>query len=388
MRRALFAALLCLALAHPGPGRAQPVPQPFPLVAEVLAPPWIFPGADGQRHMLYELQLLNVMPGPVHLRRITISDTTSGATLGTLDEAEIARRFEIGAQRDKGGTVLGAGQFGIGFLHLALPADGPTPAGVVHDVELYAEPARQVLRLAIGQSPVIVTPPPVLGPPLRGGRYIVGDGCCDSTRHIRALLPLNGRFRLAQRFAVDWERLDDDDRIFVGERTDPRSYRIHGAPVLAVADGSVVAALDGLPEQVPGTYPADLPIEQADGNFVVLDIGGGAFVLYAHLRPGSVAVQAGARVKRGDVLGAVGNTGNSVAPHLHLHVMDGPSALMSNGIPSVFDAFAVTAFNPAGTADFDRAEGTGSRMTLTPITPPRQVRGAMPMDLTIVDWGP
>ncbi len=386
MRRHVFAMLICVT-AWSGHGAAQPAPTLFPLVAEVLTPPWIFPGADGQRHMLYEVQMANVMPGPVQLRRIAINDSGTGRPLAVLEEAAIARRFAVGAQRDQTGTTLAAGQFGIAFLHLALPGEGPPPAGLVHEVEIYAETLRQVMRLAIAPTPVIATPPPVLGPPLRGGHFVVGDGCCDSTRHIRALLPLDGRFRLAQRFAVDWEQVDDDGRIFVGERTDPRSYRIHGAPVLAVADATVVAALDGLDEQVPGTYPANLPVAQADGNFVVLDIGGGAHVLYAHLRPGSVAVRPGARVRRGDVLGAVGNSGNSVAPHLHLHVMDGPSALAANGIPYVFDAFSVTAFNPLGTADFDRAEGTGVPMRLTPVTPPRQVRGAMPMDLTIVAWG-
>ena len=80
---------------------------------------------------------------------------------------------------------------------------------------------------------------------------------------------------------------------------------------------------------MPGALPPGLPIAEADGNFVVLDIGNGAFVLFAHMQPGSVTVKAGDKVKRGQVLGRVGNTGNSQAPHLHLHVMDGPSPLLS-----------------------------------------------------------
>jgi hypothetical protein len=65
----------------------------------------------------------------------------------------------------------------------------------------------------------------------------------------------------------------------------------------------------------------------------------------------------------------VGNSGNSQAPHLHLQLMNAPSGLASNGIPYVFDAFLVTAVNKAGTADFDRAEATGSPLTLTLRTP-------------------
>jgi hypothetical protein len=386
MCRYLVRILLLVLAALPLPAAGQPSPSLFPLVAEVLSPPWLFPGADGQRHLVYELRLSNVLPGRVALRRISVQDAATGRDLLVLDPAAIAKRFAPGADREKSSSALEAAQFGIAFLHVALPADAPAPSGLVHEVALHAKLIGQDMALKVAPTPVITAPPPVLGPPLRGHGYIVGDGCCDSTRHIRALLPLNGQFRLAQRFAVDWEQLDAAGRIFVGERTDPRSYRIHGQPVLAVADGTVVAAHDGLPEQVPGTYPQNLPLEQADGNFVVLDIGGGAFVLYAHLRPHTVAVRAGQRVRKGDVLGQVGNTGNSVAPHLHLHVMDGPSPLLSNGIPYLFERFDVTAFNPAGTADFDRAEATGVPMTLTPLVPPRQVRAAMPMDLSIVDW--
>lgn len=99
----------------------------------------------------------------------------------------------------------------------------------------------------------------VLEPPLRGARYIAGDGCCDSTRHIRATLPVNGAMYTAQRFAIDWEQLDDRGRIY--------------------------------------------------------------------------AVKAGERVRRGDVLGHVGTSGNSSEPHLHFQVTDGASTFASNGLP-------------------------------------------------------
>lgn len=78
-----------------------------------------------------------------------------------------------------------------------------------------------------------------------------------------------------------------------------------------------------------------------DGNHVVLDLGGGRYAFYAHLRKGSVAVHPGDRVRRGQVLAKVGNTGNTSAPHLHFHLMDGPSVLGSEGIPYVIDRFAL-----------------------------------------------
>jgi murein DD-endopeptidase MepM/ murein hydrolase activator NlpD len=104
------------------------------------------------------------------------------------------------------------------------------------------------------------------------------------------------------------------------------------------------------------------------------------------MQPGSVRVRAGDRIRRGEIIGKVGNTGNSQAPHLHLHVMDGPDGLLANGLPYVFESYAIPASDEAGTADFDRAEATGSPLTLTPRSPPLPVRKALPLDLSIVDW--
>jgi hypothetical protein len=242
------------------------------------------------------------------------------------------------------------------------------------------------MSFRLAPTTVITREPPRLGPPLRGAGYVAADGCCDTIRHVRALLAIDGAFHLSQRFAIDWEQVDEAGKLVVGNLKDPKSYRIYGAEVFAVAAGVVVDARNDLPEQVPGALPQRIPLDEADGNFVVLDIGGGAFVNYAHLQPGSVKVAAGARVNRGDLLGLVGNSGNSQAPHLHLHVMDGPSPLVSNGLPYVFDAYSITAEDRAGTDDFDQAEATGTPLTLTPSTPPAQIERALPLDLSVIEW--
>ena len=115
------------------------------------------------------------------------------------------------------------------------------------------------------------------------------------------------------------------------------SYKYFGTPIHAVADGVVVKLLDGEPEQTPGGFP-ELPVDKIDGNFVVMDIGNGRYAFYAHFQAG-LKVRLGQRVRQGQVLGLLGNTGNCDAPHLHFHVMDSPSPLGSNGLPYVFTKF-------------------------------------------------
>jgi len=94
------------------------------------------------------------------------------------------------------------------------------------------------------------------------------------------------------------------------------------------------------------------------GNFVSLDLGGGRFAGYAHLQPGSIRVKKGQRVHRGDVMGLLGNSGNSDAPHLHFEISDGASITRSEGLSYKIDSFKITGsvdkelkFTPAAAAE-------------------------------------
>jgi murein DD-endopeptidase MepM/ murein hydrolase activator NlpD len=81
--------------------------------------------------------------------------------------------------------------------------------------------------------------------------------------------------------------------------------------------------------------------ETIGGNLIILDIGDSRYAVYAHLQPGSLRVGLGDRVKRGQVLALVGNSGNSTGPHLHFQVVDRNSLLASEGVPYLIDSFEV-----------------------------------------------
>ena len=76
-------------------------------------------------------------------------------------------------------------------------------------------------------------------------------------------------------------------------------------------------------------------------NYIVLDIGGGAYAFYAHCKQGSIAVREGNRVKQGDVIAHLGNSGNTSEAHLHFQIMRGPAPLGSTNWPFAIHRFVV-----------------------------------------------
>ena len=124
-----------------------------------------------------------------------------------------------------------------------------------------------------------------------------------------------------------------DEATFTGDPKDNTNYQAYGSEVLAVADATVAATKDGIPQNVPGanSRAVAMTIETLAGNHIILDLGGGNFCMYAHLQPGTLKVKAGENVKRGQVLALLGNSGNSTEPHLHFQVMDSASPLGAEG---------------------------------------------------------
>lgn len=134
-----------------------------------------------------------------------------------------------------------------------------------------------------------------------------------------------------QRYAYDFViRRDGSTHAGAGKANE--DYWCEGEPVVAPAAGTVVRAVDEVPENVPGQMNAD----QKLGNHVVIDHGNGEFSLLAHLRTGSVSVEAAEHVTAGARIGACGNSGNSTEPHLHYQLQTGPDFFESESVPAPF----------------------------------------------------
>jgi hypothetical protein len=138
--------------------------------------------------------------------------------------------------------------------------------------------------------------------------------------HNAARDPSNPHFTIrSQRHAVDWLMVGADGKTHRGDGARNQDYLAYGQEALAVADGTVAVVVDGVPEN-PRLGDGDKYF--VPGNHVALDLGGGEFAMYMHLVPGSIAVKVGQRVKAGEVVGRIGNSGNSTEPHLHFQLCD------------------------------------------------------------------
>jgi hypothetical protein len=328
--------------ASPLPSRAAgPSPMGTPLVVEVLASPVPFV-AGNRTHLAYEVHVTNFSGTPIELRRLDVLNGDASATepLLRLEGRALNSALQpVGVRAPPGATdrrKIAGGSRVVGFLWLTLDSQ-PVPRTLQHRL------ATADAEFTTGRVTTRMDKPPVLGPPLKGAAWLAANGPDNSSGHRRALLPIDGHARIAQRFAIDWLKIGPGGRTFDGKAEDNRAYHAYGSEVIAVTDGEIVSIHDGIPENVPGPTSRAVPItlETVGGNYVVLGLGNDRYAFYAHLQPGSLRVKAGDRVKRGQVLGLLGNSGNSTEPHLHFHVADGPGALTSEGIPFVHDSFEV-----------------------------------------------
>lgn len=196
---------------------------------------------------------------------------------------------------------------------------------------------------------------PILDLPLRGEWRAINTPA--------ERIPSHGTDWFAQRYAIDFARSDEAGTRFHREGAGSRlrhltvgldASRFLGwdAPVHAAAAGRVVRARDGWPDRArvrlawefartalaPPPIGPDGDWRPVAGNHVVVE-GAEGCTLYAHLRGGSLRVKEGDRVAAGDVLGGVGNSGNTTMPHLHFQLMDGPDALVARGVACLFRGY-------------------------------------------------
>lgn len=124
---------------------------------------------------------------------------------------------------------------------------------------------------------------------------------------------------------------------YEGNPKQNNSYYIYGRDVIAPASGRIADTLDGIPDAIPSE--SHYNFMQPAGNYVVIDHGNNEFSMLAHLKNGSIIVSKGDLVAAGDIIGSVGNTGNSTEPHLHYHLQNTSKWRNGEGLPAQFQNY-------------------------------------------------
>jgi hypothetical protein len=344
------------------------------VTASVLATPEAVLADDGRQHLAYELTLSNRAATKVTVKSIQV--LAGERVVGGLSGKRLAAMMSPFAA-GKLGNELAPGQGGYVLMDVSFSGGAKLPERLVHRIAISEQkpsPANATTYL-VAPTAVVRTPAVIVAPPLRGPGWVVANGCCDAfTAHRGTVLPVNGANHVAERFAIDFVQVGTNGRILSGPGDMLSSYLYFGDPIYSATAGKVVGVVDGIPETPAGGFPPNPTAQTAGGNHVVVAMGKDRYAFYAHLQPGSVTVKAGQRVKAGQVLGLLGNSGNTNAPHLHFHIMDSPSPLASNGVPFRFTGFTVSGtltnlgpFSEAGAAAAIVPKSLGPRRKMLPL---------------------
>lgn len=227
-------------------------------------------GTDEQIHLAYELLVTNVTSTDLRIHAIEVVDPDEDDEVVGTDHVVIikdedvtgeVRLFSHPSTMDKNNyaTVMPPGQTGVVYIDVTLADRRDVPKRIAHRLTVSRPDTPEVTGVGaiakIGRDRAVV-----IRPPLRGDRWVDGDGCCTIIGpHRFTVLPFNGTERVAEHFAIDFLQLDEKGRLFTGDLKVLENWHYYGADIVAAASGKVVEVVDDLPDQVPGELPVGIP---------------------------------------------------------------------------------------------------------------------------------
>jgi len=350
------------------------------LHVEASNPPYAVFGSDGRLHVEYDLVLTNAFVGPATLDAVAVRADGKPALTLTGDALTAATHTLLTS--DATVTIAPAS---TAFTQVDLVLPGRTAPKRITNRVAYTIPAdapsRSVIGSTVSASPVLRTdprPPTVISAPLSGAGWVNVNGCCNdpTSPHRETLLASDGDWVTPELFAIDWIR-EVDGRFYSGDGTRNTDWVGFGEPIHAVADGTVVLTRDGLPDIPPMTKNPGLRTpEDYAGNNVIVAIGHGRYAVFDHLVRGSVRVRRGQRVRAGQVVGKLGNSGNTDGPHLHFGIEARPDSL-AQGLPFEIDDFVL-----------EHTVSAASPGQVTLIGTPKRLHRALPLIRSVATFTP
>lgn len=314
------------------------------------APQWVR-ASDGREHLEYDLIITNAFSAEAQLERLVVR--AGGRRLLSLSGGALAAAtLQLFPFAPADGRIASTSTVET-LVDIALPrsAGRAIPAVLTNRIS-YAIPANALGRTLIGTTTIQMpalrvdrSAPVVIAAPVRGSGWVSNNGCCGDPMGHRAHLfaTSSGGYMTPEMFAIDWSRVVNG-RLWSGDGSRNSDYPTYGSALYAVTNGTVVLARDNQPDIPPNSAPLVQSPDDNLGNGVIQKIGPGRYACYAHMKPGSVRVRRGQRVRVGQRIGVVGNSGNTTGPHLHFGIQRQPSCL------SPSEPFEIDRYTLDGTA--------------------------------------
>jgi Peptidase family M23 len=316
---------------------AQPLTAPLDIRVPVA--PWSF-RANNKWNLVYELHIANIGSETCTLKQISVLGLDNNPKLlARLTEKDLESAIAHPWVDQKAPATIGPANLAVVFMWVNINDGDEVPVALSHRITMRVGSYPEDLSITMPALNVNRKPVPVIGPPLRGADWGAAHGPSNDSHHRRGLLTIDGQSYIAERYAIDWVRITPSGDAYTGGGKVNQDFPGYGADVLAVADGTITEVTDGVPENVPGQAPVvPISLKNICGNHVIERLGGSLYASYCHLQSG-LKLTPGTKVKRGQVLGLVGNSGSSDGPHLHFQMCNAGSTLACEGVPYAFSSF-------------------------------------------------
>ncbi len=344
---------------------------------------------NGKINLVYEIHLTNFTNKDVTLKDAAVYSTNKNVPLLTLKDEELANYlFRPGSASDTSDIrIIKNGKRSVLYLWIGLDKANEIPRILFHRLTFsLVTSTGQSVDMNINQFPVPVksNEPVLILPPVQSGTWLLWDGPSNDNpdAHRRSLHTLDGRTTIAERFAIDLMKIGEDGTLWKGDPSKNESYYGYGEELLAVSDAVVAGTNDGLEDNTPPEIPKGMKRATASGNYVILDLGQGRYAFYGHIKPGSIMVKTGERVKTGQVIGLIGNSGISDAPHLHFHVIDSNDPFAAEGISYQLETFEI--LRPMTTSEIETTLFNDMSWKDLPAKPVTERKREMPMGSGVI----
>ncbi|NJB72338.1 hypothetical protein GGR42_002829 [Saonia flava] len=317
--------------------------KPSPIGKEILeaevdfvCPPF---RADGKTNIQFELSMVNNFRQNLILNSIDIINANGQETLiKSFDDNYLENNFiHLGIRNTEDSVILEPGRKGLIVLQIEFDDSQSIPNQIFHRLQVGISNKGSIVEVPFEVALIKIpnTNSIELGLPFKKGKWFYTAESHKDSRFITQGTPT-----YPQRFAIDWAYIEDNGVFVKEDMSINENYPTYGQELLAVADGIIVEIKNDIPDNVPEQIDVKITRETVCGNYVILDIGNDIYAVYAHLIPDSFKVTTGEKVTKGQVIGLLGNSGNSDGPHLHFHLeTKSPRVLGGEGIPYHFEKF-------------------------------------------------